>query len=154
MKIEFSHKPSEQDITAIYEGLVEFNQPEFPDFEEQPIACFIKGSDGKIAGGLTGEILYQNIFVKYFWLSRELRGQGYGTALLQRLEQEAQKAGVEQIMLDTFSFQAPEFYKKYGFREIGRFDDYPKQGVAKIFLTKKVSEQCDNQCNDHYDQNN
>ncbi|WP_272899885.1 GNAT family N-acetyltransferase [Tolypothrix bouteillei] len=42
------------------------------------------------------------------------RGEGYGDALLATAEQEAVKRGCQYVYLDTFSFQAPEFYRKQG----------------------------------------
>jgi hypothetical protein len=39
-------------------------------------------------------------------------------------------------MVDTFSFQAPEFYRKLGFREFGRID-YPPEH-QRIFFQKQL----------------
>ena len=38
--------------------------------------------------------------------------------------------------LDTFSFQAPEFYSKFGYREFARLD-YPPDH-QRIFLKKQL----------------
>ena len=38
--------------------------------------------------------------------------------------------------LDTFSFQAPEFYPKFGYREFARLD-YPPDH-QRIFLKKQL----------------
>ncbi len=40
------------------------------------------------------------------------------------------------IHLDTFSFQAPEFYKSLGFEVFGLLDEYP--GELKRFYMKKM----------------
>ena len=39
--------------------------------------------------------------------------------------------------LDTFSFQGPEFYPKFGYREFGRLD-YPPDH-QRIFLQKRLT---------------
>ncbi len=101
-------------------------------------ACYLKNNEGEIIGGLTSEITYENIYVKYFWVSKKIRNNGHGKALLSRLEQEALTHKIDNIHLDTFSFQAPEFYSRLGFKEVGRFKDYPKKGVDKIFFSKKI----------------
>jgi hypothetical protein len=41
------------------------------------------------------------------------------------------------IWLDTFSFQAPEFYKRLGYSEFGRIDGYP-ENEARLFFVKRL----------------
>ena len=55
------------------------------------------------------------------------------------VEQQAKQYGVTDIYLDTYSFQAPEFYAKLGFKEVGRYTGFPTEGVDKIFLQKKIA---------------
>ena len=42
--------------------------------------------------------------------------------LLSTLEENGRKAGMKRILLNTYSFQAPEFYKKCGFDQIAEID--------------------------------
>lgn len=42
------------------------------------------------------------------------------------------------IKLDTFSFQAPEFYKKYGYKVIATIDDAPT-GSKHFYYKKDLS---------------
>jgi hypothetical protein len=44
--------------------------------------------------------------------------------------------GCHSAWLDTFSFQAPEFYPKFGYREFGRLDYPPDQ--QRIFFQKRL----------------
>lgn len=41
------------------------------------------------------------------------------------------------INLDTFSFQAPDFYKKHGYKVIGVSEDHPK-GHNHYYLEKRL----------------
>lgn len=45
--------------------------------------------------------------------------------------------GCRLILLDSFSFQAPDFYKKHGYREYGVVEDHPK-GHSQHFLEKRL----------------
>jgi ribosomal protein S18 acetylase RimI-like enzyme len=66
------------------------------------------------------------------------RSRGLGRRLLQAVEAEARKRSCLQIVLNTHSFQAPEFYRKHGYSSIGVFEDYPR-GHAQIFLQKRLT---------------
>ncbi len=139
MKIEFTRAPSEGDILSIYTGLVAFNAPHFPSLSEQNIAFFVRDQQGAVIGGIAAKLLYTSIFIDYLWLPESVRGLGLGKKLMQSVELEALGLGVMNIYLHTYSFQAPKFYEKYGFNEVGRYVDYPKQGVDKIFFQKNIS---------------
>lgn len=71
------------------------------------------------------------------WIKEELRGHGYGERMLAKLENEARNRGVGYIYLNTFSFQAPGFYQKYGYQVFGKLSNFPA-GQQRYFLTKKL----------------
>ncbi|KDM91795.1 GNAT family N-acetyltransferase [Photobacterium galatheae] len=138
MNFDFTFSPSEDEISEIYHGLVEFNGPHFPDLDEKGMACFIRDESGEILGGLTGKLLFTTFHVNFFWLSESIRGLGHGRKLIQHVESEVKKFGAINIYLDTYTFQAPQFYEKLGFKEVGRYTDYPRSGVDKIFYQKRL----------------
>lgn len=138
MKIEVVDNPSSKDAAVIYDGLSEFNEPHFPNLDVKTIGCFIRDDNERVIGGLTAKTLLTSLHVDFLWLSDSLRGTGAGSSLLSKIESEALKYGAERVYVDTYSFQAPGFYEKHGFREVGRYSDYPRVGVDKIFYTKKL----------------
>lgn len=76
--------------------------------------------------------------IHYLWVSESHRYQGLGKALIQQIETEAKSAGIESIFVETYTFQAVGFYLKLGFYEVGRYTDYPKQGIDKVMLKKSL----------------
>ncbi|KAA3656946.1 MAG: GNAT family N-acetyltransferase [Chloroflexi bacterium] len=100
--------------------------------------CFVvRAPDEEVVGGVIGATFWNWLHIDLMWVKEELRGQGYGQRLLKLAEEEGQKRGAEQAFLDTFSFQAPEFYKKYGYQVFGELKDFPT-GYTRLFLSKEL----------------
>ncbi len=74
------------------------------------------GDDGDISGGLVYQ-LYDNgdMYVDFLWVDDSLRGQGAGTKLLDLAKAKALELNRRAITLYTAAFQAPDFYRNYGF---------------------------------------
>jgi N-acylglucosamine-6-phosphate 2-epimerase len=60
------------------------------------------------------------------WQHSYTRRQGYGTQLLHAAEQEARTRGCDQMVLSSFSFQAPGFYQKLGYEVFAVLEDHPR----------------------------
>jgi GNAT superfamily N-acetyltransferase len=69
------------------------------------------------------------------WVREDVRGHGYGSRLLSAAEVEARRRGCSVIMLSTFSFQAPDFYRRHGFEVAGGIPDCPP-GHTNYFFVK------------------
>ena len=92
---------------------------------------------GKVIGGVVAETFFGWMFVNMLWVSEHHRGKGFGRSLMEAVEAEARKRGVRNVYLDSFSFQAPKFYIKLGYREFGRLDDFPS-GNSRHWMTKAL----------------
>jgi N-acetylglutamate synthase-like GNAT family acetyltransferase len=138
MDIKFVHNPLEKDIKKIHNGILDYNSSYFNDLQIKNFGCFLYDKDNEVCGGLTGKISNETIFVDYFWIPESKRVNSTGSKIMNKLEVEAKSLGVKSICLDTYTFQAPGFYKKLGFIEVGRFEDYPKKGIDTIFFQKKI----------------
>lgn len=107
-------------------------------FEGRKVQLQALDDEGNFLGGLIGAHLQRWFFVKLLAVSREARGGGVGAQLLARAEAMAREDGLVGIYLDTFEFQAPRFYLREGYREIGRL---PKVGDApqRIWFAKEFN---------------
>jgi GNAT superfamily N-acetyltransferase len=119
--------------------LGEFNANKVAYTQSEPIEYIdfsLKDATGAIVGGLNA-IAYgwQVIYVNVLWIDQRYRYGSYGTQLLQQLDAAAKKMGCHLIHLDTFDFQAKDFYLKNGYEVFGELDDCPK-GHKRFYLKK------------------
>ena len=101
-----------------------------------PLAVTIRDR-GRIVGGLVAETYWGWMYVNILWVAEPRRRKGFGRSLMQTAEAEARKRGVRNVFLDSFTFQAPKFYMKLGYREFGRLKEFPA-GHERIWLTKAL----------------
>lgn len=141
MDFTFTLAPSKDDVSTIYQGLVGFNREHFPTPSENSFGLFIYDEENHIVGGLTGQQFFTSMHIRYLWLDENMRRQGFGRQLIERVEAEAKKGDIVNLFIDTYSFQAPTFYENLGFRQTGRYSDYPLRGIDKIFYQKRLNTQ-------------
>jgi len=66
--------------------------------------------------------------IEYLFVKEELRGQGIGSKLLEQAENEAKNRNCQFAFVNTYQFQAPDFYKRHGYKEVFTLQDYPYTG--------------------------
>jgi 8-oxo-dGTP pyrophosphatase MutT (NUDIX family) len=77
------------------------------------------------------------LFVADLWVHADFRRRGIGSRLLAEAERRAAERGCHSAMLDTFSFQGPAFYPRFGYRLYGALD-YPPDH-RRFFLWKPLT---------------
>ncbi len=102
-----------------------------------PLNLFVKSERGETLGGLLGGIWGGWLSISILWTDESVRGQDWGTRLMDEAEAHARQRGCHSALLDTHSFQARPFYEKRGYEVFGTLDDYPK-GHKKFFLKKRL----------------
>ena len=130
-------QPSPEDVAFIEDELVAFNVAKARPYDRRPLHVFLRDAQGRTIGGVTGETNWEWLYVDCFWLPDRLRGEGWGARLLEAAEAEARKRGCRHVRLFSFSFQAPGFYEKLGYRVFGVLEDYPP-GHAQVWLRKDL----------------
>jgi GNAT superfamily N-acetyltransferase len=105
--------------------------------EYSPVNLFLRDAGDEVVGGLLGSIWGGVLYVRILWVSEALRGRDFGRRLIETAERRAVERGCRHVFLDTFSFQAPGFYEKLGYRTYAKADDWPV-GHAHHFLRKDL----------------
>lgn len=131
--------PENQDIEALEKGLDQFNFTITDNDNAQKLAILLRDNNKQVVGGLFGWTYYNWLEVKYLWIKDGLRGKGYGSKLVLAAEKAAIQRGCDSAFLDTFSFQAPNFYQKLGYSIFAVLEDFPSQH-QRYFLKKSLTE--------------
>ena len=118
-------------------AISEFNKEQAGEDNARSVCFVLLGPDEDVVGGVIGATYWDWLHVDLMWIKDELRGRGYGHQLLTLAEDEARRRGAKHAHLDTFSFQAPGFYEKHGYRVFGQLQGFPA-GHQRYFLTKEL----------------
>jgi GNAT superfamily N-acetyltransferase len=137
LQINILEKPDDAAWEVIGGGITAFNLSHAGSDAATPLCIVLRDESGQTLGGVIGDTYYGWLSVSLMFVKEELRGQGYGEKLLLRAEEEARLRGVKNVFLDTFSFQAPDFYQKLGYRIFGELADFPP-GHTRHYLTKRL----------------
>jgi len=105
--------------------LIEYNSKHAPNGIYEEINLCLKDAQNNIIAGLNSAISWNWMEIDILWVADQFRGQGYGKLLLNEAEKLARTKACTVIKLNTFSFQAPEFYQKYGYKEIAIIENAP-----------------------------
>lgn len=126
---------------VVNNGIIEYNLSKVP-FTQEPafisINRVIKGVNGEVLAGINS-LLYcwSCLSVDVLWVKEEYRKEGYGSVLLNEVEKIAKEKGCNLVHLDTFDFQAKDFYLKHGYEIFGVLDDC-QVGHARYYMKKNI----------------
>ena len=121
---------------AVLGGLIRYNDEKMGKQKYRRLAISLRDKEA-IVGGIVGEVWMTVLFIQLFWIEQRFRGHGHGSALIEKIEQEARRFGAVRSYVDTMSFQAPAFYRACGYQAFGTIDGYPG-GVTRHWLTKAL----------------
>jgi 8-oxo-dGTP pyrophosphatase MutT (NUDIX family)/GNAT superfamily N-acetyltransferase len=137
LRISLENEPAVDDLRVIGQALDLFNRGFLGDTKPSRLAVFARDAQRRIVAGLDGSTYAGWLFVASLWVHAELRRRGIGRELLARAERRAAELGCHSVQLDTFSFQAPEFYRRLGYELYGALD-YPPHH-RRFFLSKPLA---------------
>lgn len=130
---------SEEDNKIIENNLIEFNRKKAPFTQEEEFVDLnyhVKDEQGNIIAGICASMyLWHVVIIRILFVHESYRGKQLGSALLLKVENEAKQRGAKLIHLNTFLFQAKDFYLKFGYEVFGQIDNYPE--AKQFFFLKK-----------------
>lgn len=135
--IEHKQDPTPEDREAILAPLRAYNVAQAGDGKSELLTLLVRDEQGEIRGGLYGRFFYRWLFIELLSVPEQARGDGMGSKLMRMAEDLAHEKECVGIWLDTFSFQAPQFYQKLGYSELGQIVDYPP-GHRRHFFQKRL----------------
>lgn len=139
-RLSTEKNPSWQDREFIDERLGDYNAPFLKDSRYDYFGVFVRDDDDAIRAGLIGNLYSGWLFINLLWVDAELRRTGIGSALIAEAERRAIAFGCHSAHVDTFSFQGPEFYPRFGYEIFGTLD-YPPDNKRIFFMKRLVAEE-------------
>ena len=110
-----------------------YNRSKREAAESEPLNIYVEDDSGELMAGLVGETFGNWLEIEYLFVKEDIRGQGIGSQLLQQAESEAKKRICRFAFVNTYQFQAPAFYQKYGYKEVFTLKDYPYTGQRHYY---------------------
>jgi GNAT superfamily N-acetyltransferase len=129
--------PDPRDVQFLEDRIHDYNVECTGIAGGQLVSHIARDREGAIVAGIYGWTWGGCLEIRILWVRDDLRGGGLGSTMLAAAEQVARERGCTLAVLDTHSFQAPEFYRRHGYEVYGRLEGYPR-GHAKIFLKKAL----------------
>ena len=121
----------------LWKGLVNFNRQQAGPLKYSRTVLSVRDGKGRLLGGLILQSYWRESYIELLWLSARARRSGFGSRLIQEAERRARRRDSRLIHLNTYSFQAPGFYEKQGYRRLGRMSGSP-QGDSRHFYVKRL----------------
>lgn len=135
-RLSIEKDPSWTDREFVDERLGDYNQAFLADSRYDYFGIFVRDETGAIRAGLVGSLYAGWLFINLLWVHADLRRQGVGSALIAEAERRAVDFGCHSAHVDTFSFQGPDFYPRFGYEVFGKLD-YPPDHT-RIFFRKRL----------------
>ena len=132
---------NEEESELIVDKIVEYNLSKVPIIQESSfiwINRVIADTYGDIIAGINSKMYCWNcLYIDALWVKEEYRKEGLGSKILNEIEKVAKDKGCYLIHLDTFDFQAKDFYLKHGYDIFGILDECP-QKHKRYFMKKFI----------------
>ena len=136
-KIVYQPHPTSEEVQRLNLGISHEAKIKKAMRPIESFAFFILDEHGMMVGGCSGCHMYGSTYIDSLWVAEALRGKGYGKALMFEAETLANKNDTHFMTVNTFDWEALDFYKKIGF-----YVEFERKGFDKdsifYFLRKNL----------------
>jgi len=115
--------------------LIAFNRAR-ADWNSQYFTVELLDGEGRLRGGAGARVNLGTVEVSMIWLDEELRGNGWGRRIVDAVAERGRLLKASKILLDTYDFQARDFYEALGFSVFGTLE-YPS-GNSRFYLSRDI----------------
>jgi len=115
-----------------------------PDKEDYRVFCAVDEQDEPVGYVCFGPIPMTEAAWDLYWIAVDEAAcrQGVATALVALMEETVRSRGARQIYIDTSSTPryeaARSFYRRNGYHEVCRLEDFYRQGDHKVLFVKRL----------------
>lgn len=134
MKLTTSFDPDDQLDNEIISKTRSYNAKFTPD-DYKPFSVYLTNDDGQLIGGMTAFLSWNYLEIKYLWVDEAHRDKGHAAQIMRAGEVAACENECEYALVDTFEFQALDFYLKQGYQCVAEIDGY--LGKYKRYVLQK-----------------
>lgn len=130
-------RPNIKDYRVLEKGMLLYHAEKGHPRRSELIHIFLKDKNAKVRGGVLITILWNGMEINALWVDKSIRNKGWGRRLLEAAEHEGKIRGCTIAYTNTFSWQAPEFYAKFGYKPFGKLVNFP-EGNELTYLSKNL----------------
>lgn len=138
MKLELNDHPEIDDLRLLIDGVRSFNRTITGNERTRTVAVFLRDEQGRIVGGVQGDLWGRSMHIAVLWVDENYRGLGHGAKLMKAIEDYAAAHGHPLVYVETTSFQARPFYEGLGYQVFGELPGI-SEGHTMYFLKKELS---------------
>jgi GNAT superfamily N-acetyltransferase len=122
-------------VAEVEAAMLAFNQAQLGPQAAQRYVLARYATQGDLLAGLVAWSYWNCLYIDQLWVHEAARGRGLGRALMDEAEALALRLGLDGLRVETFSFAAPDFYRRLGYQEYGHLHGMPR-GVGRHYLCK------------------
>lgn len=106
--------------------------------DQREFTVKVEDDEGQLLAGLSGWTWGSCAGIAMVWVREDSRKAGWGGRLLEAAEHVARERGCNRMFVSSFTFQAPDFYRRHGYVETARVENFPIDGAADVYLVKAL----------------